>query len=444
MHSFLPLGAVVLAGLAASPALAADAVTYEGTLGKSPIVVELSAPLATASGKLVGRYFYRAKGIDIPLQPEKVSPGKADLAEERPCTTQLCHTTDNGDPAGPAPLGGKWHLVAGAGGAVTGTWSEGNKSFPIALTKVGTRALPDDFDGTTLGLEAIVEDQLVEDGATVSNATSPYDYLKVGQAAVPVAAPTTWPGGSFRYAVDPRTKFAFPRITDLGGADMKPANAYLAERQMEMSLDALDCEAEVYQGFGWNESGADAFGTLGQWDEEQVTVNYLSPKVMSWNESGSLFCGGAHPDNHDEAHNLDVRTGKPLDLSLIFKDWLPTPIGDTSPKDLASARANPSQYIWHASARLQKFVIAHLPKDQQSTDADANSGDCPPSGSFVADNLDLTFIEGDKVRFTIDGLPNVVEACGGKLFDLPIADLANFLTPEAADYFPSLKSKQPS
>jgi len=442
MHVLLPLRiALGLVALASTPALAAEAVTYEGTLGKSPIVVELSGPLTPVS-KLVGRYFYETKGIDIPLQLVKVSAGKAELVEEKPCTTAICHTTDDGNPAGPAPLGGKWHLETGAdANSLTGSWSNGGKSLPIALLKAGARALPDDFDGTTTALEAIVEDKLVEDGAAIDDSVSPYDYLKVADAASPVGAPTTLPGGSFQYAVDPRTKFAFPRITDLGGADTKPANRYLAERQMGMSLDALNCQAQIYQGFGWMEGIADAVGTLGQWDAEQVEVTYLSPTVMSWNESGSLYCGGAHPDNHDEAHNLDVRTGRPLDLSRILKDWVPTPIDDSMPKDLASARANPDQYIWHASPALQQFVIAHLPKAERSTDADATDGDCPPQGSFVADNLDLTFVAGDKVRFKIDGLPNVSEACGGDLFDLPIGQLKQFLTPEAADYFPSLKSK---
>src|ERR1700748_1173312 len=108
----LPLRPLVaLAALSvASPALA-DAVTYQGTLGKTQIVVELSAPVGAPSGKLVGRYFYTAKGIDIPLDAVSAKAGKADLAEEKPCTDDTC-TADGGDNPKPPPLGGKWHLVS--------------------------------------------------------------------------------------------------------------------------------------------------------------------------------------------------------------------------------------------------------------------------------------------------------------------------------------------
>ncbi|HTJ56369.1 MAG TPA: hypothetical protein VL418_02230 [Devosiaceae bacterium] len=418
--------------LAASPALA-EAVTYQGTLGKANVIVELSAPVETASGKFAGRYSYAIKGIDIPLDAQSVAPGKVDLAEEQPCTDKICHTTDDGDPAGPAPLGGRWHLESAPGGqTLTGTWSDGGKSLPIALARYGTRKLAADFDGTPATLAS---NPFTSGEGQLTKAISPYDFLKM-QVPLKAAAPTTWGSVAFTYVTDPRTKFKFPRIVSLGGADVTAANDYLAQQHWMLNGNAFACESTAYQGLGWNDSIADAAGSLGGYDDETLEVSYLSATVMSWVESGSLFCGGAHPDNHRDVYNLDVRTGKPLDMSLVFKDWVPTPLDGGAPKDAESARAHPDQYTWGPDQALVDFVLAHRKK---LDDPDLEN-DCGSSGA-IHDSLALSFAEGDKVRFSLAGMPNVDAVCDDDLFELPIASVKSLLTPKAADYFPALKAQ---
>ncbi|MER8706547.1 hypothetical protein [Mesorhizobium sp. M0323] len=51
-----------------STAAGAEPVTYAGKLGKADIVVEFTGDPAAPGGPLAGRYFYRSKGVDIPLQ----------------------------------------------------------------------------------------------------------------------------------------------------------------------------------------------------------------------------------------------------------------------------------------------------------------------------------------------------------------------------------------
>ena len=129
-------------------------------VGKSPILLELSQPAESrARPDLVGRYFYASKGVDIPLAADKVAKGVLDLAEEKPCTDKICHDAPDGQKATP-PVGAHWHLTVAAGGAsLAGTWTDASsgKSLRLTFTLVGTRKLPDDFDGTAEGLTSIMD-----------------------------------------------------------------------------------------------------------------------------------------------------------------------------------------------------------------------------------------------------------------------------------------------
>ena len=427
-----PLLAVAVL-LVTAPAFAA-AVTYQGTLGKTAVVVELAGSSPVSFRFLNGRYAYLAKGIDIPLDAAKAAPGAIDLSEERPCTGDICHEPADGETAKP-PLGAKWHLTANADGSVlTGVWQDAGKSLPIALQRAGTRALPADFDGSPAGLASIV-DSFSSGELPLTETTSPYDFIKL-HFPLTAGAVTRFGASSFHYATDPRTKFGFPRIDSLGGADPALANQYLERRHWQLSLGALSCAAQRYQGLGWTESSGAEADPLAGYEDERVEVSYLTPTVMSWTESGSIFCGGAHPDNHRDIYNLDARTGKPLDLSLLFEDWVATKFGDTAPADLAAARAKPDDYSWGPDPTLVDFVEAH-----RSKSGGAAPDDTCGTPELVASNLAIGFVRDDRVRFSLSALPNVIAACNDDLFDLPIAQLKSLLTPEAAAYFPSLQPK---
>jgi hypothetical protein len=427
-----PLLAATIALLATAPAFA-DAVTYKGTLGTTPIVVELSAGVEAASGAFAGRYFYPAKGVDIPLDARKIARGKVDLAEEKPCTIKICH--DVAEDAKPTPpLGAKWQLEAnGDGSKVTGTWTDGGKSLAMALTRIGSRS-DGDFDGNANSL-ANVPLMLLSGETTLTSQTSPYDFLKM-QGPLIDDGVTSWGKVSFKYVTDPRTRFHFPRITSLGRTDPTAANLFLEQRHWVLSTAALSCAAEQYQGMGWNELGADAAGSLAGYEDEQINVAYLTPTLMSWTEGGSEYCGGAHPDNHFIHTNLDLRTGAELDMSRLFKGWVPTSFTDDAPVDLAAARAHPTDYQWGPDKQLADFVRAH--RDKASADP-ANEADCGYD-DLVASNLKITFAGNDMVVFTLDDLPSAIFACGYDLYQAPIAELKELLTAEAAGYFPSLKA----
>ncbi|KAG1385005.1 hypothetical protein G6F59_017667 [Rhizopus arrhizus] len=64
--------------------------------------------------------------------------------------------------------------------------------------------------------------------------------------------------------------------------------------------------------------GNPAAGTLGSYDEEASTVQWLSKALMTVTESGSLYCGGAHPDNHFEPYTFDLLRGEYLDWNRVL------------------------------------------------------------------------------------------------------------------------------
>jgi hypothetical protein len=413
--------------LLATPALA-EAVTYRGDLNSLPIVVEFSEAPETATGEIYGRYFFISEGIDIPLQATSVSPTEIVLLEEQGCEDENC--SYGGDiPSSIPQYTATWTLrIVDDGAALIGGWDR----VSIHLERTGTRPYTPVDPASPADL-ATFATSLLYSGETLTRETSSYDFLKVN-VALQHSGKVRADGVEYDYVADPRTLFKYPRIQYVSGVGPGPANAFLEQRDWAMRLDALNCRAMAYPGMGWSDNGGWAYGTLGGYDDETVTVTYLSDKILSWTEGGSLFCGGAHPYNHHELFNLDVQAGKPLDLSRIFKDWIAKDY-EGNPVDLEEARTHPDDFLWGPTDALIAFVQEHRVTDQE-LGLDAES-DCPMD-ELVATNLAIGFTRGHKVLFSLDGLENAIEACGSDLYEAPVADLTQFLTPDARRWFPSL------
>ena len=166
---------------------------------------------------------------------------------------------------------------------------------------------------------------------------------------------------------------------------------------------------------GWSPGSEMSLGSYAGYPDEQVEVTYLSANVMSWSESGMLFCGGAYPEVHTYLTTIDVATGQDLDLSKIFAD---STMGD---------------YRWEPGQSLIDLAIARRDKSDFAFGEECGIDD------LIATNLDVTFRQGDIAVFTLQGLPHVIQACQDTIFEAPLADLKDYLAPTAADYFPSLK-----
>jgi hypothetical protein len=395
--------AVLVLALSATPAFA-DAVTYKGTLGKLSIIVELADPASSAELGF-GRYAYMSKGIDIPLDPLDAEPGTLAFVEQLPCTEKTCTTKEDGSLILDGPIGAAWELKADGDG-LTGTWVDGDKSLPVKLTRVGSRPIDPQAVHTAGDLADVNIGFLFGEGR-MTEENDPYDYAKM-QVDQMVSEETDWDGIRFQYLTDPRVGLAYPRIVKAGETPLFDANAYLESRQFAMNADALNCKAKLYAGMGY--MGMDFGGTLGGWDEETVTVTYLSPTVLAWTEAGSLWCGGAYPENHLNYYALDLATGEPLELGQIFEGWASAP-----------------------PANLVEFI-----KQNREHDSDADwEAECGID-DLVADYLAVEFKQDGTVTFALSGLPHAINACGVDLYTAPLTELVPYLASSAENYFPAL------
>ena len=271
----------------ADPATA-DPTSYKGTLGKGEIVVELTDDVLAGGEVVAGRYFYLSQGVDIPLQAKTRKSVSLELSEEEACKEKCKEGR-------PGPIGAVWKLTASADGkTLEGSWV-GKRTLPIRLKRVGSRPAGDERPRTPLDLYNFSDDSFFIRDRPITATTSPYDYLRL-DVRYTTGEVRGWPDAGYRDVTDPRTKFARPRIVELaGGSSPDAANALLQAQHWKDSLAALSCKALQFAGFQeYGPVPGAEDGSLGGFDETTVTVIALTPKLMSWRESGSIFCGGAH------------------------------------------------------------------------------------------------------------------------------------------------------
>jgi len=404
-----------LAIAATFPALA-DATTYWGKLGTADIVLELSTEFENADEDTVGRYFYAKNGIDVPLHVSTAEDGTLTLFEEIPCTPEICDLASGSEELPPQLQGSGWTLTSEDGGHhLKGSW--GDKKLGIDLGLFGSRVVDMQPPFLPLYLAGLPQ-TVVEGSEELSPSNFPYDYLKATSVDPTSGDDITDNGVTYRYLTDPRSKFPFPQIADIGGSieNVAPANMRLLTRRAAMTVSALDCESRAYFGMGWMSGAENWLGTYAGYPDEQVEVTYISPTVMSWSESGMLFCGGAYPEVHQYLTTIDMKTGQDLDLSKIFADSKMRP------------------YSWQPGQSLIDLAIARRDKSEYAFGEECGIDE------LIATNLDVTFKPGDIAVFALQGLPHVIQACQDTVFEAPLSELRDYLAPTAADYFPSLRN----
>ena len=380
----------------------ADTAVYSGTLGKAAIVVELTEDLGQTDAAPAGRYLYLSKGVDIPLQRVSRTGDTVILAEEEPCPADRCGEGEA------APIAARWTLTLSEdGNRLTGTWAD-KRTLPIALT-LDAVAASDAM--TPLDLYQRSDRLTYGEAADITPTTSPYDVLRldVTLGEGPVEG---WPGAQWRMVHDPRTKFPSPRIVTVAGGPADRANAVLEQRHWRDSLSAFSCAALQYAGF--NEFGTHPStddGTLGAWDETSAEVQALTPTLLSWRESGSLYCGGAHPANYSNAYVMEVRTGRILSLADMFTDVVDGKPGPSLKAFIAEKRGTPTNPVdldYETECGIPELIVEYL------------------AASLVRDGDALSVV------FGLQNLPHAINACGDDVLTLPVADVAALMTPAFA------------
>ncbi|AYM65856.1 hypothetical protein At12D13_47040 (plasmid) [Agrobacterium fabrum] len=219
-------------------AQAADAVTYSGTIGSLPIILELTSP--GSDGLRAGRYAYLAKGGDIPLHGMKsANAGALQLAEEKPCTKALRKTAD-GDVIDVAPIASEWNLTTDDGRALSGTWrdKETGKTLLVKLVKKGERPISPTEPDLLAALDPSYAQAGTGEPTVLTRESLPYDFLKMDRP-LKKGVVEDFGGNTYRMDEDSRTGLSYPVVLTIGKVDPAPLNRYLAQQRLQFALPAF-------------------------------------------------------------------------------------------------------------------------------------------------------------------------------------------------------------
>ena len=371
---------------------AAPTEVYQGVLGSNiEVVLELSASKAGEMTK--GRYFYPGRGVDIPLRGTHQA-----LAEGLPLN-EFQDVADFYEGIFEDPATHKPRIVwAGhiKENRYVGTWRNAatGKSLPFNLKHVATYD-PDKISSTG-DLSSRIE---------ISMANTPYDYLRVN---VPLTKGKENVQGhvAYRMVNDPRTHIAYPRLTQHPDTrTLTMINRLLEQRHWTMNLEALACASSLYFDRG------PAAGSLGGYEDENINVEYFSSTLMSVVESGSTFCGGAHPNNHYDTYTLDLLHGGYFDFSRILQGY------------------GPGNYPAQYSEAFMHFVREAL----QRKGVDPGSDDFGCTDEWPQ-YLYLHVLAPDRLSFDISGVGHALGVCLGSHLTLSFTELEPILKPDSARY----------
>ena len=411
-----------LLSAATGVAVAGERIVYKGTLGKNTEVV---LELEKKSASYEGRYFYLRYGVDIPLQGTLAALKEALPKEEH---GKQLDTDDNSDPDLPIfidPVTKKPRSVWQGeikGDNYQGTWhnAKTKKNLPFKLHQVGRydpdAIKPEGVEAVTIAITSGTgTGSGIANGTTIALGNAPYEYLKM-QFPLQFGPEIIRKNVGYRLVTDPRTRFAYPRLTRHPNPQvLASSNQLLEQRHWQMNLAALSCMATLYAGSQM------APGDLGNYDSEKIGVRYLSETLMTVVESGSTYCGGAHPNNHYDPITLDLIHGDYLDFNRLF----PAQRSHDNQLDLDPVLADfIREKMKSASNR------ASAPADMApDSDLDTECND------VLLEYLDFEFDEPDKISFVISGIGHAMGACLGPRMIIPISALKPILKPGAEAYF---------
>lgn len=249
-----------------SPVIWADAGTqvYTGTLGKMPIVLVVN----TNNGE--GRYFYQKYRQDLYLSGFK--EGETLVMDE------------GEDEDEPRP---KIRLQPKAEGW-SGEWtSPKGKVLKIELQAARIPPVP----AGTLPYLAQLPD------------TSPYEYLRLQGLKLKKGQIQNFMGYSLQWWSEPQSNTALFEVV----------SGYTPEVRQRINQQLM---AGLWRGVV-EYFGCTVHGAVGSYSQISQPM-WMSPSVMSIVTSSDYYCGGAYPDQNNEALSFDAKTGKILTLDDVL------------------------------------------------------------------------------------------------------------------------------
>ncbi|WP_157522194.1 hypothetical protein [Mitsuaria sp. 7] len=263
--------ATALSPLAAHASSACDKGAWRGTLGTSPVSIELNP--AEDERPAMGRYYYRSSLGDLTLVRDARTGEWQELDAAEKLTGRLTLNCDANT------LNGEWRSV------------DGTKKLPIAAT--ATRN--DDYNAPR---KIALKPTVAKTGQIGGRRYEVLTYPVPGTIGTRGAKLDTTHGGI-------RLIGTTPAITTL--------NATLWGKAVDAVIDHIDCMAQ-----GRRERGPEA-GYESSQTQTVVAWNAAFVVVDTWNEG---YCGGAHPWHGNSVTTYRLDTGAEADVSSwVRSDW---------------------------------------------------------------------------------------------------------------------------
>ena len=251
---------------------------FEGTIGKSKVIVELNAGEEKSDYKggysEGARYSYLPKARDINLILDEVG-NTLRFTETLHLHRMFAEEEDK-------KITGKWTLSVTKDAAL-GTWAspDGKKSLPISLVRVDLVQEADVPENENR--LATTYDNLWLENVSFADAGSAKTFGKV----------------EVRWQKDSAFGIGFPMLGKFPDGNRKArANTMLLTQHLKSVAQYRNCLNGVPA--GWDEPETEP--------QFSFTVDYASASLLSYTEAGSVFCGGAHPSNYVNPQTFDLMT----------------------------------------------------------------------------------------------------------------------------------------
>lgn len=259
---------------------------YVGNVGQQDIV------FCRRAGSDSARYYYKKHGVDIALR----GPSYDSLDSYLPTISEdgtFIYKESGYSEAGPT----LWN-VRKKGGKITGTLLIPKKKRPIPVSlRLVQRIETDDTFGecdSTLDFDRDLRSAYVR--AKTDRPVQVTDTISHGDITI-------------EKLFEPVSKATGFRITALSNTDVrKKLNSYLERQFKEDIYRSLECTSVTSM-------AESPTGSL----EQSAEITYVSDRILSIEQRNFGVCGGAHPFGGGTGVSLDMKTGKLIKRSEIFK-----------------------------------------------------------------------------------------------------------------------------
>jgi hypothetical protein len=311
---------------------------FEGTVGKARVIVELHAGDEKTEFKggfeRGSRYSYLPKARDLFLGLD--ADGETLMFSESP-TPEIFYVDM---PRSDVKILARWSLKVDRKGA-NGTWmsSDGKKTLPITLTRLPLLA-----DADVPEFNSVL-------GATYNARW--FRAVKIGRAA----KSQRFGSVTMAFEQDSAFKLAMPVFTRFPDkAGMAKVNAMLRQYYRQSLMANRDCINGV------NEDVSD------QAPDFTFTISYVTPRVLSLTEAGSVYCGGAHPNNYVKPLTFDLLTPKPIGGVEYGMDLKPDGFGSVL------KLANKQERIAFENFAMERWTAGAKAAGETTADGCASTG----------------------------------------------------------------------